>query len=304
MMRTTKTTAALCVGLLALTACGGGEEQQTDAPVGEQTVDPGLEENQDEPDQDDPDDDQEEGQDDLGSDESEDGGTGNGDEADQDSSAADDGDQDPQGWSIAEEYPSDAEGAYELALDESQQRDEETDFSEYAYQDDSEIADDEWADFIEERNREILLHAAEIMTEIRPTDWNRDVSTVRASHLMTDEIQLPGVPERPNNDDAQESAYECNAVAEPRVAMLEETDLVADDWEGGAHDPFIHIVGEYRWVDGDDGCNPIQPDHYFLYSMDLDNDALITVLDTEFVDYGQAPNTVPEPESEDPGLFG
>lgn len=300
-MRTTKTTAALCVAALALTACGDDEDPQTQAPVGEQTVDPGLGESPDETDQDAQDDADEDpdSEEDAGSEDSDDAD----DEDDQDSSAADSGDLDAQDWPVAEEFPADAEEAYQLALEESQQRDEVTDFSEYAYEDRSEIDEDERADFIDERNREVLLHAAEIMTEQRPTDWNRDVSTVRISHLMADEIQLPGVPERPNIDEAQESAYECNAVAEPRVTMLDETDLVEEGWGEGSPDPFIHIVGEYRWVDGDEDCDLTQPDHYYLYSMDLGDDALIYTLDTEFVDYGEAPATVPEPEAKGPGLF-
>lgn len=266
-MRRTAITAAALTSAFLLTACGGDDEDEaTGGDPGQTEVDPGL-------------------------------GEADGEQsADPETDGAQEQDPEAEGEQAEDqsepETPAEgAEQAYQQALEESEQLAAEDDFSEYAI-DDQEFGEDlDFGEFMEERTV-VMERAAEIMTSFEAGDWNKDVAIVRATHLMADGAEQPGIPESPQTgDEAWDTAMECNATAEVRTELVEDED--ADDPDEAAHSPIREVVAEYRWVDGDEGCDLVQPDHHYVYSMDMNDDAEISQSSRE-----QVSN-----DDSDPGLF-
>lgn len=269
-MRRTAITAAALTSAFMLTACGGDDEDQAAGGTPGQTeVDPGLGEAQSQQNSDP---------------EASDGAQNQSHEAQ--------GEQD-EGQDSEPESPAEgAEQAYQQALEDSEQLAAEgDDFSEYAI-DDQEFGEDlDFGEFMEERTV-VLERGAELMTSFEAGDWNKDVAIIRATHLMAEGTEQPGIPESPQTgDEAWDTAMECNATAEVRTELVE--DEGADDSDDAAHSATREVAAEYRWVDGDEGCDLIQPDHYYVYSMAMNDDAEISQSSREQISYGE----------DDSGLF-
>lgn len=249
MKRSTLTTAVL-VSALALTACGGDDEDN-DGPVGSTEINPGA---------------------------------GDNDSSDQEQDQGD-------SPTIDTESAESSEASYEQALEDSEELAAEDDFSEYEMDSQEFDGAEDYDEFLEERTV-VMERAAEIMTEFRPGDWNKDVAIIRANHLIRESAQQPGIPESPQSGDpAWDAAMECNATAEVRTQVV--SDGEDPDAEHDTHSPHREIIAEYRWVDGDEGCELIQPDHYYSYTMSMGDDALITDFSRGQISY----------DDNDPGLF-
>lgn len=173
-----------------------------------------------------------------------------------------------------ESDPDAAEAAYRRAEDASATAAEQNDPSQWRMPDDeSEINDEVGTGWWVEREEEASGLFGETVADYRPAeDFNRDEAFVRASYLLH-ETSRPGsddVGEYPETDEAWESAAECNAESEVH------TEHEADD-EEHSHTPDFTLFVEYRWVDGDQGCDLTQPDEFYEYQLILDDSGLLTI---------------------------
>lgn len=187
----------------------------------------------------------------------------------------------------SEEAAEGADAAYQQALEDSEELGSEEDYSEYEMNDQEFGDGDDFQQFLDDRTV-VMERAAEIMTEFQAEDWNKDVAVIRANHLISEGAQQSGIPEAPQSGDPSwDSAMECGADAEVR------TEVIDSDPDEMSHSPHTEIIAEYRWRDGDDGCEITQPDHYFVYVMTMGDDALITDFSRDQVSY----------DEDEPGLF-
>lgn len=126
----------------------------------------------------------------------------------------------------------------------------------------------------------VLLTAAVSSTHDPSIDWNYTQATVRASFMYGDSVGDSGttMPERPvtAGDESWNSAAECNAEPEVRVEHFEGSEH--------GHVPVPQAVAEYRWVNGDDGCDLVQPDYQTVYGVDVDEDEASGELEVIMVD--------------------
>lgn len=252
MKRTAIITAAL-TSALVLAACGDDDDEQA-GPVGSEEVNPG---------------------------------TGSGQQPEQPGQQ----EQQDESETLDETSASESDQAFEQALEDSEQLDAEDDFSEYEIGDQDFDDGEEFQAFLDERTV-VFERAAEVMTGFQAGDWNKDVAVIRASHLMIQGAQQPGIPETAQSgDEAWGIAMECNASAEVRTEVVSEDE--PDDEMEQSHSPHREVIAEYRWTGGDEGCDLEQPDHHYVYLMAMNDDAMITDFSREQVSY----------DEDDPGLF-
>lgn len=200
-------------------------------------------------------------------------------------------DQQDEAETLDETSAQESEQAFDQALEDSEQLAAEEDFSEYEIGDQDFDDGEEFQAFLEERTV-VFERAAEVMTGFQAGDWNKDVAVIRASHLIIDGAQQPGIPEAPQSGDvAWDVAMECNAAAEVRTEVV--SDDEPDDEMEQSHSPHREVIAEYRWTGGDEDCDLEQPDHYYVYVMTMNDDAMITDFSRDQVSY----------DDDDPGLF-
>lgn len=256
--RTLANTTALLTMALVLSACSN-DEDDNGVPIDPTEINPGLDQSA------------EPGED----------GT--------DEGSTDEGETQPE--TSSDEAAESSNDAYEQALEDSETLDEEEDYSEYQMGDREFEDADEMQQFFQDQNV-VMERAAEVATGFQAGDWNKDVAIIRASYLMIEGVQQPGIPERPQSGDpAWDAAMECGADAEVRTQVEDPEEV--EDVEQDSHSPHTHIIAEYRWSGGDEGCDLSQPDHYYHYTMSIGDDALITSFDRDEVPY----------EENEPGLF-
>lgn len=182
---------------------------------------------------------------------------------------SDEQDDDDSAESVAD--PQVAQEAFESAQQASEQAGAASDFDEvYAVPESpqglNDLSDDWWV----ERDEAIGVQIAETMSEHRPAeDFNYEDAQVRAGYLLRDSQRAAEISEYPGMDAAWRSAQECNAETEVH------TEFIPVSGEG--HAGGFEVVGEFRWVDGDDDCELIQPDFFYLYSISVGDDSLATV---------------------------
>lgn len=166
------------------------------------------------------------------------------------------------------EDPIDEAGARE-ARQRAEQVSEEADesFSEYAVPDDVDELNALGEDWWNEREEKISTRVAEIMTSYDPVnDFNRDEAMFRANHLLSEGSQITEFSDYPALDDSWASAAECDA----------EVEVYTEYREPEGENPAMNseVVAEYRWTDGDDDCELIQPNYYYVYEISIDDAGL------------------------------
>lgn len=135
-------------------------------------------------------------------------------------------------------------------------------------------------DWWSERDEAVGERIAEIATSFDPVeDFNRDEAWVRASHLMSPTAQLDAVDQYPGIDASWVSAQKCHADVE---VFVEYQSAVVEDSVQTL--PSFQVLAEYRWVDGDDGCDITQPDYFYEYDMSLGSDSKATRIDRTSLD--------------------
>ena len=135
-------------------------------------------------------------------------------------------------------------------------------------------------DWWSERDEVIGERIAEVATSFDPVDdFNRDEAWVRASYLLSPSAQLDDISHYPGLDASWVSAQQCNATAE--VFVEYQSSVVEDSVQTL---PAFQVLAEYRWVDGDSGCDLIQPDYFYEYDMSLGSDGTAVRLDRTVLD--------------------
>lgn len=256
-MRPVRTLAALTTVGLVVVACGETDEsgdpnadtEQIDAELGSEPTDEPTESEEDHDDQQD-------------SDDAEDGDEpAEGTETDELQE-----DQDTEGQAqVAEDVwvmPKSHAEAEELAVDQAEDLQRQVEADGHPQLDEPGVPEDP---------EDVALLAAAIATTYYPAvDWNKTQATVRSSFLFSDSVmdtpESTQIPERPvtAGDESWASAAECEAEPEVRAEVFEAS--------AEAHVPFHQVMVEYRWGDGADGCDVVQPDYHTLYSVDVMED--------------------------------
>lgn len=256
-MRPVRTLAALTtVGLVAV-GCSESDEsgapdadtEQIDAGLGSEPTDEATESDESQGDQDD-------------SDDAEDGdGSDDGDDTDDPRE-----DQDAEGQAqVAEDVwvmPKSHAEAEELAVAQAEDLQRQVEADGHPQLDEPGVPEDP---------EDVAVLTAAIATTYYPAvDWNKTQATVRSSFLFSESVmdtpESTQIPERPvtAGDESWASAAECEAEPLVRAEVFEAS--------AEAHVPFHQVMVEYRWVDGADGCDVVQPDYHTLYSVDVMED--------------------------------
>ncbi|GAA4924927.1 hypothetical protein [Nesterenkonia rhizosphaerae] len=159
--------------------------------------------------------------------------------------------------------PSSAEEAMERAEEASKQLAKEFDHPEGMAP--GQLSSQEAASEAVDRLHKVELEAGRIIATHYPaTDFNRDQATVRASHLLSDSARF-GIADRPvpASDASWSSAAECKARPEVQVQPGSTEILVDERGRSTGPDGYTRILAQYRWVDGEPGCQLVQPDHFY-----------------------------------------
>ena len=151
----------------------------------------------------------------------------------------------------------------------------------YAVPDDLDELNALGLDWWVERERVLGEELATVATEFRPgEDFNRDEAWVRASYLMAPEIRLDAIDEYPALDSSWASAARCNAEVEVAAEHL------SADEGSSEHKASFEVIAEYRWVNGDDGCEIEQPRYFYVYEISMGDSGLATRVDRTVLDDG------------------